>query len=208
MTVAAKPDVRTGARALVEALEAHGVEVVFGLPGIHALPLWDALIGSPIRRVVVRHEQAAGFGAVGYARTGGRPGVYLTSTGPGAFNSLAALSEADASSTPVLHLTSQIPTHLVGAGRGYLHESRGQSQAFAAVSRFHARPTTPAALVEAIDEAFRHMAIDPGPATIEVATDVMAAASDAGPPRVTRVTPPAPDPAAVAERAMMCPPAG
>jgi thiamine pyrophosphate-dependent acetolactate synthase large subunit-like protein len=197
MTVAAKPDVRTGARALVEALEAHGVEVVFGLPGIHALPLWDALIGSPIRRVVVRHEQAAGFGAVGYARTGGRPGVYLTSTGPGAFNSLAALSEADASSTPVLHLTSQIPTHLVGAGRGYLHESRGQSQAFAAVSRFHARPTTPAALVEAIDEAFRHMALDPGPATIEVATDVMAAVTDAGPP-VTPVAAPAPDPAAVA----------
>ncbi len=198
MTVAAKPDVRTGARVLVEALEAQGVQVVFGLPGIHALPLWDALIGSPIRRVVVRHEQAAGFGAVGYARSGDRPGVYLTSTGPGAFNSLAALSEADASSTPVLHLTSQIPTHLVGAGRGYLHESRGQSQAFAAVSRFHARPTTPAALVEAIDEAFRQMALDPGPATIEVATDVMSAVTDAGSPPVTRVALPAPDPAAVA----------
>ena len=139
MTVA-PPAVRTGAHVLVEALEAHDVEVVFGLPGIHALPIWDALIGSPIRRVVVRHEQAAGFGAVGYARTGEKPGVYLTSTGPGAFNSLAALSEADASSAPVLHLTSQIPTDLVGAGRGYLHESRGQSQAFAAVSRFHARP--------------------------------------------------------------------
>ncbi len=148
---------------------------MFGLPGIHALPVWDALIGSPIRRIVVRHEQAAGFGAVGYARTSDRPGVYLTSTGPGAFNSLAALSEADASSTPVLHLTSQIPTDLVGAGRGYLHESRGQSQAFAAVSRFHARPTTPEALVAAVDEAFRQMALDPGPATIEVATDVMAA---------------------------------
>ncbi|HEY2868520.1 MAG TPA: thiamine pyrophosphate-binding protein [Gaiellales bacterium] len=133
MTVASEPGVRTGAGALVAALEAHGVEVVFGLPGIHALPVWDALIGSPIRRVVVRHEQAAGFGAVGYARTGDRPGVYLTSTGPGAFNSLAALSEADASSAPVLHLTSQIPTHLVGAGRGYQHESRGQSQAFAAL---------------------------------------------------------------------------
>ena len=148
--------------SLVEALEAHDVEVVFGLPGIHALPIWDALIGSPLRRVVVRHEQAAGFGAVGYARTGEQPGVYLTSTGPGAFNSLAALSEADASSAPVLHLTSQIPTDLVGAGRGYLHESRGQSQAFAAVSRFHARPTTPEALVAAVDEAFRPHGARPG----------------------------------------------
>ena len=152
----APPAVRTGAHVLVEALEAHGVEVVFGLPGIHALPVWDALIGSPIRRVVVRHEQAAGFGAVGYARTGAKPGVYLTSTGPGAFNSLVALSEADASSAPVLHLTSQIPTDLVGAGRGYLHESRGQSQAFAAVSRFHARPTTPEALAAAVAEARPH----------------------------------------------------
>ncbi|HEX2378431.1 MAG TPA: thiamine pyrophosphate-binding protein, partial [Gaiellales bacterium] len=197
MTVA-PPSVRTGAHALVETLEAHGVEVVFGLPGIHALPIWDALIGSPIRRIVVRHEQAAGFGAVGYARTAEKPGVYLTSTGPGAFNSLVALSEADASSAPVLHLTSQIPTDLVGAGRGYLHESRGQSQAFAAVSRFHARPTSPEALVAAVAEAFAHMALDPGPATIEVATDVMAAPAPEGSPPVARISLPGPDPAALA----------
>ena len=197
MTVA-PPAVRTGAHVLVESLEAHGVEVVFGLPGIHALPVWDALIGSPLRRVVVRHEQAAGFGAVGYARTGDKPGVYLTSTGPGALNSLAALSEADASSAPVLHLTSQIPTDLVSAGRGYLHESRGQSQAFAAVSRFHARPTTPEALAAAIAEAFGHMALDPGPATIEIATDVMAAPASEGPLPVARVALPGPDPDAVA----------
>jgi len=98
VTVASEPGVRTGAGALVAALEAHGVEIVFGLPGIHALPVWDALIGSPIRRVVVRHEQAAGFGAVGYARTGDRPGVYLTSTGPGAFNSLDASASDSAAS--------------------------------------------------------------------------------------------------------------
>src|SRR4051794_25824507 len=140
MTVASEPRVRTGAGALVAALEGHGVEVVFGLPGIHALPIWAALIPSPIRRIVVRHAQAAGFGAGGYARTGDRPREDLTSTGPSAFNPLAAPSEADASSAPVLHLTSHIPTHLVGAGRGYLRESRGQSHAFAAVSRFHARP--------------------------------------------------------------------
>src|SRR4029079_11638742 len=151
--------------------------------------------GGSIRRVVVPHEEAAGFGAVGYARTGDRPGVYLTSTGPGAFNSLAALSEADASSGPALHLTSQIPSQLAGAGRGYLHESRGQSQAFAAVSRFHARPTSPEALVEAVDEAFRHMGLDPGPATIEDATDVMAAAAGPSARRVTRVSLPSHAPA-------------
>src|SRR3954468_10864898 len=100
---------RVGARALVEALEAHGVEVVFGLPGVHALPIWDALLDSPLRTVVVRHEQAAAFAAVGYARVARRPGVFLTSTGPGAMNALAGVGEADASSMPVLHLTSQIP---------------------------------------------------------------------------------------------------
>jgi acetolactate synthase I/II/III large subunit len=182
----------------VEALEAHGVTTVFGLPGIHALPVWDALIGSPIRRIVVRHEQAAGFGAVGYARTSDAPGVYLTSTGPGAFNSLAALSEADASSTPVLHLTSQIPSDVIGTGRGYLHESRGQSQAFAAVSRYHARPASPEALADAVAEAFRAMALDPGPATIEVATDVMAAVPEHARATVPAVPAlPGPDPAAV-----------
>src|SRR5439155_6754711 len=106
--------------------------------------------------------------------------------------------EADASSAPVLHLTSQIPTDLVGAGRGYLHESRGQSQAFAAVSRFHARPTTPEALAAAVAEAFGHLTLDPGPVTIEIATDVMAAPAPEGPLPVARVAPPGPDPDAVA----------
>ena len=127
--------------------------------------------------------------------------MYLTSTGPGASTRSRPFREADASSTPVLHLTSQIPTHLVGAGRGYLHESRGQSQAFAAVSRFHARPTTPAALVEAVDEAFRHMALDPGPGHDRGRDRRDGGASPTSPtPRVTRVAAPAPDPAAVAAR--------
>src|SRR5689334_25374913 len=104
----APPTVRTAAHALVEALEAHGVEVVFGIPGQHALALWDALDASPIRTVVVRHEQAAAFAAVGYARTSDRVGVCITSTGPGAFNTFAGLGEADASNLRVLHITTQV----------------------------------------------------------------------------------------------------
>ena len=82
MSVAQKTGVVTGAELLVAALEAHGVEIVFGIPGQHALSLWEALADSPIRTVVVRHEQAAAFAAVGYARTTGRVGVCITSTGP------------------------------------------------------------------------------------------------------------------------------
>src|SRR3954447_22574191 len=143
--------VRTGAHALVAALEAHGVEVVFGIPGQHALPLWEALDGSAIRTVVTRHEQAASFAAVGYARTSGKPGVCITSTGPGAFNAFAGMGEADASNLRVLHITTQVPSD--SGRRGWMHETVGQSGAFQAVTRHHVRPRTPAALAAALDEA-------------------------------------------------------
>jgi acetolactate synthase-1/2/3 large subunit len=125
--------VRTGADALVAALEAHGVEIVFGIPGQHALSLWEALRGSSIRPVVVRHEQAAAFAAVGYARTSDRLGVCITSTGPGAFNAFAGMGEADASNLRVLHITTQVPSD--AGERGWMHETVGQSTAFQAVTR-------------------------------------------------------------------------
>ena len=74
----------TGAQAIVAQLEDAGVEVCFGLPGVHNLALWEALRESPIRLVGVRHEQAAAYAADGYARASGRPGVALVTTGPGA----------------------------------------------------------------------------------------------------------------------------
>src|SRR3954463_14151203 len=89
--------IRNGAHALVAALEAHGVEVVFGIPGQHALPLWEALDGSSIRTGVGRAEQAAAFLPVGYARTSDRRAVFLTNPGPGAFTAFAGMGEADAS---------------------------------------------------------------------------------------------------------------
>ena len=81
----------TGAQLIVELLEERGVEVAFGLPGVHNLALWEALRGSRIRLVGVRHEQAAAYAADGYARATGRLGVALTTTGPGAANTLGAV---------------------------------------------------------------------------------------------------------------------
>ena len=191
----------TGAQALVAALEAHGVEVVFGIPGQHALAVWDALADSPIRTVVVRHEQAAAFAAQAYARTSGRVGVCLTSTGPGAFNAFAGMGEADASSIRLLHVTTQVPSD--PGQRGWMHETSGQSAAFAAVTRHHAKPRSPAALAAAVDEALTAIAVRPGPAMIEAYTDVLAAPADGVEVRVTAVGLPAPDPAAVSRVAAL-----
>ena len=196
MTVAPETRVRTGADALVAALEAHGVEVVFGIPGQHALSLWEALHDSPIRTVVVRHEQAAAFAAAGYARTTRRPGVCITSTGPGAFNTFAGMGEADASSLRVLHITTQVPSD--AGERGWMHETAGQTGAFAAVTRHHVRPLSPAALAAAVDEALCAIALQPGPAMIEALTTVLTAPAEVPSPRVTPLAAPAPDPAAVA----------
>src|SRR4051795_11144402 len=103
---------RTGAQLLVQGLEAAGVDVVFGLPGVHNLPIWDALRESPIRLVGVRHEQTAVYAADGYARATGRLGVALVTTGPGAANTLGATGEAMAASSPVLVIATDIPAAL------------------------------------------------------------------------------------------------
>ncbi len=119
----------TGAEIIVAALERAGVPVCFGLPGVHNLPLWEALRDSPIRLVGVRHEQAAVYAADGYARATGRVGVALTTTGPGAANTLGAVGEAFASRSPVLVIATDIPSTLrrPGVYRGVLHETRDQA---------------------------------------------------------------------------------
>ncbi|MBT4496199.1 MAG: thiamine pyrophosphate-binding protein, partial [Gemmatimonadetes bacterium] len=97
----------TGGQAVVVALEAHGVDILFGIPGIHTLHLYDALYQqSRIHHVTARHEQGAGFMADGYARASGKVGVLLTTTGPGAVNALTPLGEAHADSSPVLLIAS------------------------------------------------------------------------------------------------------
>ena len=103
--------------AVVEVLEAASVRTVFGIPGIHTLGLYDALAGTPsIRHILTRHEQGAAFAADGYARVLGVPGVCSTTTGPGTFNTLAAVAEAWSDSSPVVVLAGQIDAALDGLG--------------------------------------------------------------------------------------------
>ena len=108
-------DLQSGAEVLLRALKEQGVEVIFGYPGGAVLPIYDALFQqNAIRHVLVRHEQAAVHAAEGYARTTGRVGVVLVTSGPGATNAVTGLVDALMDSIPVVCLTGQVPTHLIG----------------------------------------------------------------------------------------------
>jgi len=122
---------------LVESLEQLGAELVFGLPGVHNLPIWKALSASDIRLVGVRHEQTAVYAADGYARATGRLGVAVVTTGPGAANTLGATGEAMAASSPVLVIATDTASSLrrEGVYRGTLHETRDQTAMFVPVTK-------------------------------------------------------------------------
>ena len=104
----------TGAQSLIKALEAQGVEVIFGLPGGAILPVYDPIIDSTIRHILVRHEQGAGHMAEGYAQATGRPGVAMVTSGPGATNIVTPISNAYMDSIPLVVITGQVPTGAIG----------------------------------------------------------------------------------------------
>ena len=104
----------TGAQSLIKSLEAQGVEVIFGLPGGAILPVYDPIIDSTIRHILVRHEQGAGHMAEGYAQATGRPGVAMVTSGPGATNIVTPISNAYMDSIPLVVITGQVPTGAIG----------------------------------------------------------------------------------------------
>jgi acetolactate synthase-1/2/3 large subunit len=192
----------TAADRMVTALEQLGVEIVFGLPGVHNLPIWKSLVGSPIRLVGVRHEQAAVYAADGYARATGRLGVALVTTGPGAANTLGATGEAMASCSPVLVIATDIPAAMrrPGVYRGVLHETRDQAAMFGPVTK---AATTVQAAGDLAADVIRaaQLALTPstGPVYLGVPTDFLAL--DAGPAPAPREipAPPAPADSAIAD---------
>jgi len=107
----------------VNCLESSGVQIVFGMPGVNVLHIYDALRDSSIRHILVRHEQSAAFMADAYARATGKPGVCLTTAGPGLTNALTGIATAYSDSIPVLVLAGEISSSLIGKGKGVLHET-------------------------------------------------------------------------------------
>jgi len=152
------------------------VEVVFGLPGVHNLAIFDALSRSPIRTILVRHEQTAAYAADGYARATGRLGVCITTTGPGAANTAAAMGEARASRSPVLHISTQIESRLLAgrSGRWSLHESSHQKDLMDAVARWAASVSRAEAIASMVQRAAHQAFADRrGPAFLEIPNDFL-----------------------------------
>jgi thiamine pyrophosphate-dependent acetolactate synthase large subunit-like protein len=175
-----------GAQSIVSALEDAGVDLAFGLPGVHNLALWRALDRSDVRLVGVRHEQAAAYAADGYARASGGVGVALVTTGPGAANTLGAVGEAWASRSPVVVIATDVPTALrrPGTHRGALHETPDQRAMFAPVTKATFRAEEASRLRSVTAEALATARGAPArPVFLEVPTDLLAAEiADPSPP--------------------------
>lgn len=193
----------TGGEAVVRSLESEGVRAVFGLPGTHALAMFDALHDAPsIRRITTRHEQGAAYMADGYARASGDVGVCLTSTGPGALNCLSAMATAFADSSPVLNISSQIRASGIGHSKGYFHDVGDQLGMFGEVTGWRARAGSPTEIPWLVHEAMGSMRSGrPRPAALEVPMDVLDATADASLLSSSARSPLQPDPEQIAAAA-------
>ncbi|MEH7827315.1 5-guanidino-2-oxopentanoate decarboxylase [Gemmobacter denitrificans] len=163
----------TVGQALVAGLKQRGVEVVFGIPGVHTVELYRGLAGSGIRHVTARHEQGAAFMADGYARVSGKPGVAFVITGPGLTNALTAMAQAREDSVPVLIISGVNRRASLGQGLGLLHELPDQAGMVAKLCPSF-QVTGPETLEPVLNRAFAALETGrPGPVHIEVPTDVM-----------------------------------
>jgi acetolactate synthase-1/2/3 large subunit len=171
----------TSGEALVKSLIGHGVDTVFGLPGVQTYALFDALQQhqDQLRYVGSRHEQGAAYMAFGYAQSTGRVGVYTVVPGPGFLNAAAALCTAYAAYVPVLCITSEVPSAYIGAGAGLLHELPDQLATFRLLTKWAARVDQPAQVPALMDEAFVQMLSGrQRPAALEIPWDVLPAKGD------------------------------
>lgn len=170
----------TGGQAVVDTLDAWGVDVVFGIPGIHTLAIYDALYKHPrIRHVTARHEQGAGFMADGYARASGRVGVVLTTTGPAAMNALTPVGEAHAESSPILLICSGPTDETHGKDSGVLHDMRDQFGTLLSVAGQGKRVSCVEEIPDALRDGFEAMRYGrPRPYVLEVPLDVLGQEAD------------------------------
>ena len=170
------PTDKPGAEILVEALVDLGVEIVFGYPGGAVLPIYDALFKQKrIQHILVRHEQAATHAAEGYARSTGKPGVVLVTSGPGATNAITGITDALMDSIPMVVITGQVPTSLIGTDAFQEADTVGITRH---CSKHNYLVKDPAKLGDIIHEAF-HIATSgrPGPVVVDIPKDVQVASA-------------------------------
>ena len=167
-------DHRNGGAAVVETLAAHGVDTLFGIPGTHNLELYRHFDANGVRAITPRHEQGAGYAAEAYARVSGRPGVVVTTSGPGLTNAMTAAATAYAESQPVLLVSSGMPTGAEGLDLGQLHEAKNVSGAMDQLVAWSRRVGSADEAAAAVAEAFSGFTgRRPRPVHIEIPVDVL-----------------------------------
>jgi acetolactate synthase-1/2/3 large subunit len=193
----------TGGQAVVAALKAEGVEVIFGIPGTQNLPIFDALVDEPaIRLIANRHEQGAGYMADGYARASGRPGVLVTVSGPGATNALSPLGQAFADSSPVLLLASQVSSRSLDRDAEDFHQLRDALKVLQSVTKWQGRARAVAAIPDLVHAAFRQLRAGRSrPVYLEIPQDVLFASGEVAIREPAAATPVAPDPSLISQAA-------
>jgi thiamine pyrophosphate-dependent acetolactate synthase large subunit-like protein len=169
----------SGGHAVVKALQDNGVDLVFGIPGTHNLEIYRYLHDSGIRHVMPRHEQGGGYAADAYARVSGRPGVLITTTGPGLTNATTAAATAYADSIPMLLVSPGLPRGMERRDVGWLHELKDQHAHLDAVVDRSVRVESAAEAYEAVHQTFARWRTErQRPVHIEVPYDVLAAEYD------------------------------
>ncbi|WP_152824126.1 acetolactate synthase 3 large subunit [Fertoebacter nigrum] len=180
-------NVMSGARMVVQALKDQGVEVVFGYPGGAVLPIYDEIFQqNDIRHILVRHEQGAVHAAEGYARSTGKPGVVLVTSGPGATNAVTGLVDALMDSIPLVVLTGQVPTFMIGTDGFQEADTVGITRP---CTKHNWLVKDTAKLSETIHQAF-HVATHgrPGPVLIDIPKDVQFATAEYTPMQKAKVS--------------------
>lgn len=160
-----------GGQALIRSLELEGVEVMFGLPGGAILPVYDPIIDSSIRHILVRHEQGAGHMAEGYAHATGRPGVAMVTSGPAATNIVTPLCDAYLDSVPMVVITGQVPTGSIGTDAFQECDTTGMTSG---ITKHNFLVTEAQDIPRTIKEAF-HIATTgrPGPVLVDIPKDIV-----------------------------------
>lgn len=174
----------TGGEAIVQSLVAHGVDTVFGIPGVQTYALFDALKRAEDTIAVYgpRHEQTTAYMAFGYAKSTGRPGVFTVVPGPGILNTTAALCSAYGASAPILGVTGQVPSEYIGSGKGHLHELPDQLATLRTLVKWAARVDHPAEAPGLVAEAFFQMRTGrPRPVALEMPWNVFNATAPVTP---------------------------
>jgi len=197
----------TGGDAIVDSLLTHGIDTIFGLPGVQMYGLFDAFARNANRLTVVnaRHEQTTAYMALGYTQSTGKPSAFTVVPGPGLMNAMGALTTAWGINARVMCITGQVPSAMIGRGRGQLHEMPDQLGTLKTLLKFAERIEHPTEAPQVMARAYQAMVSGrPGPVAVEMPLDMMAATAD-----VTPVGPlgkrenPTPDPEKIAALAKL-----